>query len=101
MKAKNSKATYRISRLLFRLSPWARGADKGEGLCRNRFALTLTRLRIATAWQALPSPFERERRSRETKRMRAAQQQRTGPPLPARGERIKVRGFDPRRLSAT
>ncbi|MEY2531028.1 MAG: hypothetical protein QOI96_1113 [Verrucomicrobiota bacterium] len=91
MKAKNSKATYRISRLLFRLSPWARGADKGEGLCRNRFALTLT----------LPSPFERERRSRETKRMRAAQQQRTGPPLPARGERIKVRGFDPRRLSAT
>ena len=38
---------------ILRLSPWARGEDKGEGLYRDRSAPTLT----------LPSPFEREKRS--------------------------------------
>ena len=50
---RDTMATYRISRSLFRLSPWAGGEDKGEGLCQDRSAPTLT----------LPSPFGRERRS--------------------------------------
>ena len=56
----DTMATYRISRSLSRLSPWVRGEDKGEGLCRNRSALTLTP----------PSPFNKGEATRRTHEFR-------------------------------